>query len=99
MNSHDGNSHMLSTTPLRLYLDENLLLSLPPLQVAPGEVLTLMGPSGCGKSSLLAGLAGVLPSALTGSGPIRLEGEIRLGNRLLNALATAGTAHRHAVSG
>ncbi|HHQ4925821.1 TPA: ATP-binding cassette domain-containing protein, partial [Aeromonas veronii] len=33
---------MLSTTPLRLYLDENLLLLLPPLQVAPGEVLTLM---------------------------------------------------------
>ncbi|MBS4686200.1 ATP-binding cassette domain-containing protein [Aeromonas sobria] len=77
---------MLSTTPLRLYLDENLLLSLPALQVAPGEVLTLMGPSGCGKSSLLAGLAGVLPGALTGNGPIRLEGEIRLGERLLNAL-------------
>ncbi|MCC0089278.1 ATP-binding cassette domain-containing protein [Aeromonas veronii] len=77
---------MLSTTPLRLYLDENLLLSLPPLQVAPGEVLTLMGPSGCGKSSLLAGLAGVLPGAQTDSGPIRLEGEIRLGERLLNAL-------------
>lgn len=74
MNSHDGNSHMLSTTPLRLYLDENLLLSLPALQVAPGEVLTLMGPSGCGKSSLLAGLAGVLPGAQTDSGPIRLEG-------------------------
>ncbi|MGY3852152.1 ATP-binding cassette domain-containing protein [Aeromonas aquatilis] len=77
---------MLSTTPLRLYLDENLLLSLPALQVAPGEVLTLMGPSGCGKSSLLAGLAGVLPGAQTDSGPIRLEGEIRLGERLLNAL-------------
>ncbi|CAJ1817477.1 Fe(3+) ions import ATP-binding protein FbpC 2 [Aeromonas veronii] len=86
MNSHNGNNHMLSTTPLRLYLDENLLLSLPALQVAPGEVLTLMGPSGCGKSSLLAGLAGVLPSAQTDSGPIRLEGEIRLGERLLNAL-------------
>ncbi len=86
MNSHDGNSHMLSTTPLRLYLEESLLLSLPALQVAPGEVLTLMGPSGCGKSSLLAGLAGVLPSALTGSGPIRLEGEVRLGERPLNTL-------------
>jgi putative thiamine transport system ATP-binding protein len=82
MNSHDGNRHMLSTTPLRLYLDENLLLSLPALQVAPGEVLTLMGPSGCGKSSLLAALAGVLP----GRAPIRLEGEIKLGERPLNAL-------------
>lgn len=82
MNSHDGNSHMLSTTPLRLYLDENLLLSLPALQVAPGEVLTLMGPSGCGKSSLLAALAGVLPTR----GPIRLEGEVTLGERQLTHL-------------
>ncbi|WP_421181861.1 ATP-binding cassette domain-containing protein [Aeromonas dhakensis] len=73
---------MLSTTPLRLYLEENLLLSLPALQVAPGEVLTLMGPSGCGKSSLLAALAGVLPV----SGPIRLEGDVTLGARRLTQL-------------
>ncbi|WAG12497.1 ATP-binding cassette domain-containing protein [Aeromonas dhakensis] len=73
---------MLSTTPLRLYLEENLLLSLPALQVAPGEVLTLMGPSGCGKSSLLAALAGVLPV----SGPIRLEGDVTLGERQLTQL-------------
>jgi putative thiamine transport system ATP-binding protein len=73
---------MLSTTPLRLYLEENLLFSLPALQVAPGEVLTLMGPSGCGKSSLLAALAGVLPA----SGPIRLEGEVTLGARRLTQL-------------
>ncbi|MFM4772654.1 ATP-binding cassette domain-containing protein [Aeromonas caviae] len=73
---------MLSTTPLRLYLEEALLLSLPALQVAPGEVLTLMGPSGCGKSSLLAALAGVLPA----SGPIRLEGDVTLGARRLTQL-------------
>lgn len=73
---------MLSTTPLRLYLEENLLLSLPALQVASGEVLTLMGPSGCGKSSLLAALAGVLPA----SGPIRLEGDVTLGARRLTQL-------------
>ncbi|ENC9554854.1 ATP-binding cassette domain-containing protein [Aeromonas hydrophila] len=73
---------MLSTTPLRLYLEENLLLSLPALQVAPGEVLTLMGPSGCGKSSLLAALAGVLPA----SGPLRLEGDVTLGERRLTHL-------------
>ncbi|MBW3811574.1 ATP-binding cassette domain-containing protein [Aeromonas hydrophila] len=73
---------MLSTTPLRLYLEENLLFSLPALQVAPGEVLTLMGPSGCGKSSLLAALAGVLPP----SGPIRLEGDVALGERRLTQL-------------
>ncbi|WP_421229233.1 ATP-binding cassette domain-containing protein [Aeromonas jandaei] len=73
---------MLSTTPLRLYLEENQLLSLPALQVAPGEVLTLMGPSGCGKSSLLAALAGVLPA----SGPLRLEGDVTLGERRLTQL-------------
>jgi putative thiamine transport system ATP-binding protein len=73
---------MLSTTPLHLYLEENLLLSLPALQVAPGEVLTLMGPSGCGKSSLLAALAGVIPA----SGPIRLEGDVTLGARRLTQL-------------
>ncbi|MFM5208475.1 MULTISPECIES: ATP-binding cassette domain-containing protein [Aeromonas] len=73
---------MLSTTPLHLYLEENLLLSLPALQVAPGEVLTLMGPSGCGKSSLLAALAGVLPA----SGPLRLEGNVTLGARRLTQL-------------
>ncbi|MEM0550020.1 MULTISPECIES: ATP-binding cassette domain-containing protein [Aeromonas] len=73
---------MLSTTPLRLYLEESLLFSLPALQVAPGEVLTLMGPSGCGKSSLLAALAGVLPP----SGPLRLEGDVILGERRLTQL-------------
>ncbi|WP_262109199.1 ATP-binding cassette domain-containing protein [Aeromonas sp. Marseille-Q5825] len=74
---------MLHTTALTLYLDEQPLLTLPPMTVAPGEVLTLMGPSGCGKSSLLAALAGVLPPG----GPIRLAGEIRLGERLLTPLA------------
>lgn len=73
---------MLSTTPLTLHLDDQILLALPPLEVAPGEVLTLMGPSGCGKSSLLAALAGVLPA----TGPFRLSGEIRLGERLLTPL-------------
>ena len=82
MNNNHDNSPMLSPTPLRLYLEESLLFSLPALQVAPGEVLTLMGPSGCGKSSLLAALAGVLPA----SGPLRLEGEITLGERRLTQL-------------
>ncbi|BAJ29127.1 MULTISPECIES: ABC transporter ATP-binding protein [Kitasatospora] len=31
------------------------------LDVAPGEVLTVLGPSGCGKSTLLRALAGLLP--------------------------------------
>lgn len=48
----------------------------PPLSldVAPGQVLTLMGPSGCGKSSLLAWLCGTLDPALTGQGRASLDG-------------------------
>jgi putative thiamine transport system ATP-binding protein len=44
------------------------------LQVPPGEVLPLMGPSGCGKSTLLACISGVLPTAFSYSGSIRLNG-------------------------
>ena len=33
------------------------------LDVAPGEILTVVGPSGCGKSTLLRTLAGLLPAA------------------------------------
>lgn len=73
---------MLRTSPLHLHLDDRLLLALPALAVAPGEVLTLMGPSGCGKSSLLAALAGVLPPR----GPFKLDGELWLGERLLTPL-------------
>jgi NitT/TauT family transport system ATP-binding protein len=35
------------------------------LDIAPGEILTVVGPSGCGKSTLLRTLAGLLPP-LTG---------------------------------
>ncbi|MBS4634751.1 MULTISPECIES: ATP-binding cassette domain-containing protein [Aeromonas] len=73
---------MLHTSALTLFLDGAPLLTLPPLRVAPGEVLTLMGPSGCGKSSLLAALAGVLPPG----GPILLTGDILLGTHRLTLL-------------
>ncbi|MEI4956861.1 ATP-binding cassette domain-containing protein [Aeromonas caviae] len=73
---------MLHASALTLFLDGAPLLTLPPLRVAPGEVLTLMGPSGCGKSSLLAALAGVLPPG----GPIRLTGDILLGAHRLTPL-------------
>ncbi|MFU8898354.1 MAG: ATP-binding cassette domain-containing protein [Roseinatronobacter sp.] len=44
------------------------------LDVAAGEVLTIMGPSGCGKSTLLAALIGALPPAFTVTGKVFLEG-------------------------
>ena len=44
------------------------------LNVAAGEIVTLMGPSGSGKSSLLAYIAGDLEAPLAGHGRILLGG-------------------------
>ncbi len=52
------------------------------LQIADGNVHTLMGASGCGKSSLLAALCGTLPE------PLRFEGEITLHAQRIDALST-----------
>ncbi|MCW7945582.1 ABC transporter ATP-binding protein [Streptomyces hygroscopicus] len=41
------------------------------LDVAPGEILTVVGPSGCGKSTLLRTLAGLLP---TQAGSVEQDG-------------------------
>ena len=48
------------------------------LQVAPGEIATVMGPSGCGKSTLLAAVCGMLEP------DFRLSGTIDLNGRQLN---------------
>jgi putative thiamine transport system ATP-binding protein len=53
------------------------------LIIQAGEVFTLMGPSGCGKSSLLAAIAGTLPSALA------FDGDVELNARSIVALPTA----------
>ncbi len=44
------------------------------LDVAPGEVTTVMGPSGCGKSSLLDLICGTLEPSFTASGCVALDG-------------------------
>jgi NitT/TauT family transport system ATP-binding protein len=41
------------------------------LEVAPGEILSVVGPSGCGKSTLLRTLAGLLPAL---GGRVRQDG-------------------------
>jgi putative thiamine transport system ATP-binding protein len=46
------------------------------LQVAPGEIATVMGPSGCGKSTLLAAVCGMLEPDFRLSGTIELNGKI-----------------------
>jgi putative thiamine transport system ATP-binding protein len=65
----------LTLSGIRLSLGGAMLLALPPVSVAPGEVLTVMGPSGCGKSSLLAFLCGTLAPAFRAEGRVLLGGE------------------------
>lgn len=68
----------------RLATRDHTLVEGMRLDVAPGQILTLMGPSGCGKSSVLSAIAGTLdPEAL------RFEGTVRLGDQDLSALPTA----------
>lgn len=59
-------------------LGDRFLLQPFSLAVKAGETVTLMGPSGSGKSSLLALIAGDLPSPLRGRGRVSL-GERELG--------------------
>jgi putative thiamine transport system ATP-binding protein len=54
------------------------------LEVAPGQILTLMGPSGCGKSSVLAAIAGTFDT-----NALRFDGTVRLNGRDLDAVPTA----------
>ncbi len=58
------------------------------LQVAAGEILTLMGPSGCGKSSVLAAIAGTLASVSEGLQPLQFAGRVLLNGRDLTPLPT-----------
>lgn len=44
------------------------------LQVAPGDIHTVMGASGSGKSSLLAAICGTLPPGLAFTGTVSLQG-------------------------
>ncbi len=72
-------SPVLSLRQLQLTLPGHCEVALD-VEVAGGEILTVMGPSGSGKSSLLAAIAGFLSPAFT------LKGDIFLGQQRLNEL-------------
>ena len=59
------------------------------LEVAPGEILTLMGASGSGKSSVLAAIAGTLGSVAEGAQALRFDGTVSLAGTDLTPLPTA----------
>ena len=67
----------LRDTTLRLQGRE--LFAPLTLQVAPGEIVSVMGPSGSGKSSLLAHVCGVLAREFSAQGDVLLDGESLLG--------------------
>ncbi len=60
---------------ISLVLDGKQFIAPFSLDIAEGEVLTLMGRSGSGKSSLLSYIAGDLPSPFSGEGDVVLNGK------------------------
>lgn len=58
----------------QLATDQGVLLQGIDLQVAPGDIHTVMGASGSGKSSLLAAICGTLPPGLHFRGSVSLQG-------------------------
>ncbi|WP_439519923.1 ATP-binding cassette domain-containing protein [Hydrogenophaga sp.] len=74
----------LSVHIQRLATRDRTLVEDVRLQVAAGQILTLMGPSGCGKSSVLAAIAGTLDTQA-----LRFEGRVQLDGRDIGGLPTS----------
>lgn len=68
----------LSLRDVRIALPDRELIRHLSIDIAPGEVMTLMGASGSGKSTLLAYIGGFLQP------PFVATGEVSIGTRRLN---------------
>jgi putative thiamine transport system ATP-binding protein len=66
--------HSLVLKDLRILLGSEVLFHID-VEIAAGEVLTVMGPSGSGKSTLLNAISGFLSPRFTCEGQIILDGE------------------------
>ena len=73
-----GTAQTLSLRDVRIALPDRELIRHLSIEVAPGQVVTVMGASGSGKSSLLAWIGGFLLA------PFVATGEVSIGARRLN---------------
>lgn len=81
MNAQPAATGVLRLRDVRIALPGRELIGALSIDVAPGEIVTVMGASGSGKSSLLSFIGGHLPA------PFIAEGEVSIGGNLLNDLA------------
>jgi putative thiamine transport system ATP-binding protein len=65
----------LALRDVTIGLGAEVLVDRLSLEIAPGEVVTVMGPSGAGKSSLLAFVCGTLDPAFSATGTVAVAGE------------------------
>ena len=73
-----GTAQALSLRDVRIALPDRELIHPLSIDIAPGQVVTVMGASGSGKSSLLAYIGGFLQA------PFVATGDLSIGSRRLN---------------